>query len=167
MPAPSIGPAAAPAAVPVPTGAATDPAGPVQPGAVATRPAVPLTALADFGTGVTATITGSRLVTSAGQGPGEIAGQPSVAFTVALTNASGRPVDLTEVTVAGYYGPQSTPASPTNGPPTAPFRGTLAKGGATSGTYTFLVPPEGRSDVQLQISYLADQPTVVLRGAVR
>ncbi len=139
----------------------------MQPAAAATKPAVPLTALADFGTGVTARIAGSRLVTSDGKGPGEIAGQPSVAFTVALTNNSGRAVDLTNVTVSAYYGAQSTPASPTNGPPTAPFHGTLARGAATSGTYTFLVPPEGRSDVQLQISYLADQPTVVLRGAVR
>lgn len=144
-----------------------DVAAPVAPADVPTKPAVPLTAQADFGGGVSARITGSQVVTSQGQGPGELNGAPAVAFTVQLINRSARGVGLDGVTVAAFYGAQATPASPSGGPPTAPFAGSLPAGGTATGTYTYVVPPEGRGDVQLQISYLAGQPVVVLRGAVR
>ncbi len=105
-------------------------------------------------------------VTSAGQGPGEVAGQPAIAVTLQMRNATPRPLDLGQVSVTAASGPAGAPASPSDGPPASPFTGTLRPGAAATGTYVFRVPQDQRGQVQLAVSYLAGQPVVLFKGPI-
>lgn len=152
----------APTAGPGPT-----PTGPVEvPSRVLqTRPAVPLTSPAAFGTGVRAQVTAVRAVTSAGTGAGQVAGAPAVAFSISLVNGSTVPVSLAATNVALSYGAAADPGLPVGGAPATVFSGVLAPGGTASAVYVFAVPPDRRGTVALTVSYAAGAPVVLLTGA--
>jgi hypothetical protein len=154
-------PTAQPPASPRPTALATVPAVPVR-----TRPPVPPASVATFGGGVSARITKVASVKSAGTGPGEIRGAASVALTLTVTNGSARSLSLDTVAVSATYGADQTPASPSSGPPSAPFHGTVAARASASGIYVFEIPQNARGNVSVSISYTASAPTVFFQGAL-
>jgi hypothetical protein len=129
-------------------------------------PPVPMLGSGFFGNGVTAAVTKADAVISAGAGPGEIAGAPSVAFTFSVRNASGHPVGLDAVTVTAAYGSRATPASPVSGPQGSPFRGSVSSGQSASGTYVFEIPRGQRGNVTVALSYSVTEPTVVFAGSL-
>ena len=142
---------------PVPSVAVTT-AAPVAPTATAT---------ASSATGrVLVSIAGVRSVKTAGRGPGEVAGAPAIAVTLAVRNDTSQPLDLGQVSVTAAYGPAATPAPGSDGPPAQPLAGTLRTGAVRSGVYVFRVPVAQRSRVDLAVSYLAGQPIILFRGRV-
>lgn len=159
-PSPSASPsetAAAPTTEPAPT---TDPEAPFVPG---TEPAVPLTATAEFGTGMSARVAGLESVAGEGQGPGEVSG-PSVRVSVVLTNGTGAAASLASTVVNLYAGPQLAPGEPLSGPGVSVFSGTLAPGAEATGVYVFRVPADLRDRLQITVSYDPTSTTVLFEG---
>jgi hypothetical protein len=157
----SAAPTSAPASTVPPSALVTVP--PVQ---VRTQPPVPPQSTGNFGDGVTVKIAKIAAVKSAGSGPGEIAGAPSVAMTITLANGTAQPVSLQSVAVTATYGSAQTPASPSDGSPAAPFTGSVAAHQTATGTYVFTIPVDQRGNVTVSMSYTASQPTVLFHGAV-
>lgn len=188
IPKPSLtssAPSATPTPTPTPTPSPTPshPAAPPSsiapptsqpPSALVTVPAVPVRTqppvaphgTGNFGDGVTVKITKIEGVKSAGSGPGEIAGAPSVAMTIALVNGTNQPIPLNTVAVTATYGSAQTPASPSSGSPSAPFGGSVAARQTATGTYVFTIPVDQRGNVTVSMSYTANQPTVLFHGSV-
>ncbi len=131
-----------------------------------TQPPVAPQSTGNFGDGVTVKITKIAAVKSAGSGPGEIAGAPSVAMTITLANGTSTSIPLDSVAVTATYGSAATPASPSDGSPSAPFTGTVAARQTASGTYVFTIPVDQRGNVTVSMSYTANQPTVLFHGSV-
>lgn len=111
-------------------------------------------------------ITSVTSVKTAGQGPGEIAGQPAIAVTLAIRNDTRTALDLGQVSVTAAYGAAATPAVGSTGAPAKPFAGTLRPGSAGSGVFVFRVPVAQRGRVDLSVDYLAGAPVVLFRGRV-
>lgn len=111
-------------------------------------------------------IAGVRSVKTAGSGPGEIAGAPAIAVTLAISNGTARPLDLNQVSVTAAYGPAATPASSSGGVPAKPLAGSLRAGATATGVYVFRVPTSQRGRVDLEVSYLAGQPIILFRGGL-
>lgn len=158
----SAGPVATPPPPPpgltaVPSVAVTT-APPVAPTAVATVSAPTGRVLVDI-TSVTA-------VKTAGQGPGEIAGQPAIAVTLAIRDDTRAALDLGQVSVTAAYGPTATPAVGSSGTPAKPFVGTLRPGSTSSAVFVFRVPIAQRGRVDLSVDYLAGAPVVLFRGRI-
>ncbi len=105
-------------------------------------------------------------VKSAGQGPGEIVGQPAIAVTLAVRNDTRTPLDLGRISVTAAYGAAATPAVGSSGPPSKPFAGTLRPGARGSGVVVFRIPVDQRGRVDLSVDYLAGAPVVLFRGRV-
>ncbi|MGF7238837.1 MAG: hypothetical protein ACQSGP_28355 [Frankia sp.] len=127
---------------------------------------VPMSRTGTFGGGITVSISKVAPVVSAGVGPGEIAGAPSVALTFLLRNSSGAAIGLDGITVTAVYGDAATPASPVSDTNEDPLQGSLPAGGSMSGTYVFEIPPARRGQVTVTISYTATRPTVVFVGSL-
>lgn len=153
------------AAAPAASSAATPT--PVPSRSVTTRPPVPLQSPASFDGRVEASVVRTASVVSEGSGPGEIAGAPAVAVTLRLTNSTSRTLPLDAVIVNATYGPDATPASPVDGKPALPFRGSVGAGRSATGVYVFAIPKTSRRSVAFSISYRPGGDVVVLRGAVR
>lgn len=132
------------------------------PGELPTAEPVDIAAEADFGTGVTAEITAVEAIEAEGRGLGERSG-PALAFSLEVTNGSGEPVDMDTVTV-NLADAKGAPAPPLSGPPAAPFARTVEPGATAVGTYVFLVPPDSRDQVTLEVSYSTDASVVVFAG---
>ncbi|HZC69907.1 MAG TPA: hypothetical protein VE442_04385 [Jatrophihabitans sp.] len=131
---------------------------------ISTRPPVAFSHPAQFGDGVTAIITGQRIVHVKAKLPGEIAGA-AVAVTVRLVNRSAQPVSLDAVVVndqdrAGTPLVQITSAS-------TPLRGELAAHYAKSGSYVFGLPAHYRNPLTLTVRYSTAAPVVAFVGPVR
>ncbi len=172
------GPPPSPAAPAGSLPAVPAPSGPPQPGpgaplstvpekTPALQVPVPITATGDFGNRVTVEVSDVSSLTSAGNGPGQISGEPAAAVVLRLTNASARSVSLENVTVTAGYGRPATPAGLVDDPRAQPFGGEAAPGASAAGTYVFAIPTAERDDVTLTISYSTEWPTVVLTGALR
>jgi hypothetical protein len=140
-------------------------------------PSVAVTTAAPVAPGATATassaagrvlvsIAGVRSVTTAGRGPGEVTGAPAIAITLEVRNDTARPLDLGQVSVTAAYGAAATPASGSDGVPAKPLAGTVRPGATGTGTYVFRVPTTERRRVDVAVSYLAGEPTVLFRGRV-
>ncbi len=129
-----------------------------------TKAAVAMTAASAFGHRVTARIVGHTAGTTVAHGPGQIAGAPSVSFTISIENGDDKPVPLDGVTVTASYGPSALPATLSDD--SATFHGPLRAGATATGTYTFDIPVEERRAVTLTVSYLPSEPTVVFTGSV-
>ncbi|MPV88086.1 hypothetical protein GB882_05350 [Georgenia ruanii] len=119
---------------------------------------------ADFGTGLTVSLTEIVPVQGVARAPGEIAG-PALAVTVEATNSSAGALSLDGVTVFVSYGQDRTPATDFE-QGSAPLRGDLAAGSSATGTYVFAVPEDRRDDVRVEISYTGAAPTVAFGGSV-
>ncbi|MCD4535479.1 hypothetical protein LRP67_15420 [Nocardioides sp. cx-169] len=132
---------------------------------VTPQPAVPLSATADFGTGLTLAVLESEAVRSEASGPGEISA-PALRLTMRLRNASSEPIDIEGMVVTLEYGSARTPAVDVRQPGGAPFGGVLAPGATARGVYVFNVPASERKQVRVVTSYTGAAPTVVLTGSL-
>jgi hypothetical protein len=132
---------------------------------VTPQPAVALSAIADFGTGLTVAIVEVEAVRSEARSPGEISA-PAVRLTMRARNASGRPIDVEGMVVTLEYGADRTPAVDIHEPGGAPFAGVLAPGASTRGVYVFNVPAGDRDLVRVTTSYTGAAPTLVLAGSM-
>ncbi|HEY0888153.1 MAG TPA: hypothetical protein VGE38_00900 [Nocardioides sp.] len=129
------------------------------------QPAVPLTATADFGTGLTVEITRIESVRSVAKRPGEISA-PAVRLTMRAHNRGAKPIDLEQMVVNLDYGRERTPAVSVQDPGGDPFAGVLAPGAAMRGVYVFNVPDADRGEIRVSTSYTGSAPTLVLAGSV-
>lgn len=131
-----------------------------------TRPPVPLTGTADFGTGLTLRVLRIQPVHGQARAPGEIAG-PALQLTLQARNSGDEAVSLDGVVVAVDTGADHAPAVALSEPGGDPFRGQLGAGDSARGVYVYAVAPADRADVRITASYTGQAPAVVLRGAVR
>jgi hypothetical protein len=106
-----------------------------------------------------------RSVTSTGSGPGEISGQPAVAFVLTFNNGSASTVSLTDVTV-DFKDSADNPGTPDDGTPAQPVAASVAAHSTQSGTYVFRVPTDTRSKVTISVHLNTSVPDVALTGAV-
>jgi hypothetical protein len=123
---------------------------------------VPLTATANFGTGVTARLLGVDAVHGAANGPGEVAG-PALRIKVRLANKNDHAIDLTQALVtvtdaAGVPGVQLTQSG------SAPFRGRVKAHGSAQATYVFTLPTAHRDPVTINFSYSSEAPVALFVG---
>lgn len=131
---------------------------------VQTEAPVPLDDVADFGTGLTVRLSDVTAAQAEAKAPGEIAG-PAVQVVVEAVNDGDAEVSLDGVVVFLSYGGDRMPASQF-GSSSDPLVGALAAGESRTGTYLYAVPPEGRSDLRVEISYTGSAPTVAFEGSV-
>ena len=104
-------------------------------------------------------------VASAGVGPGQVQGEPAVAFTVRWSNTGTSAVPLGTVVVDLSYG-SGTPASPVEGPPSRAVADSVPPGGSVTGVYVFEVPTDQRERVELTVSEGPALPVAVFTGPV-
>lgn len=165
------------AAAPTPTPGSEPSSGPTEtpsPGSldvvpmeeVTPEPAIPLTATADFGTGLTLEIVRIESVKGVAKGVGEVAG-PALRLTLRMANASDTPVSLEGAVVEVASGADRAPASTLSGPGVRPFGGEVPAHGSVTAAYVFGVPEEARDRLQVTVSYTAAAPVVVFAGAAR
>jgi hypothetical protein len=159
--APGAEPSSGPEGTPSPGSLDAVPAGETR-----TKPPVPMTATADFGTGVTIRVTGVEAVAGVARGPGQIAG-PAVRLDLEVVNDSRSTVSLESMVLAVSYGSARTPAMALTGPGGVLFEGELEAGGTARGRYVFAIPVEQRHNVQVTASYAAAVPAVEFTGTVR
>ncbi len=124
-----------------------------------------LTAVADFGTGLSVRATRFEAVRSDASRPGEISA-PAVRVTLRAENDSARAIRVATMIVTADHGPDRTPAIAVAKPGGEPFAGELAPGASARGVYLFNVPEEDRGRVRLTLSYTTEAPTLVLAGSV-
>jgi hypothetical protein len=144
---------------------------------VATKPPVPLRAVADFGTGVTAQIMSIKAIEYHAVAPGQVSG-PGLRLVIQVSNGTAKPVGLGNavVTIADARG---TPGVPMNLTPQTsgdgeshpgpgnfsyPMRGLLAPHHKASGTYVFTIPAGHRNPVTVNFSYAGGGPVVLFKG---
>lgn len=97
------------------------------------------------------------------QGPGEVAG-PALRVTVEVANQTGSALSLAGIAVNLYYGVDTVPAVPLDGPGVVAFPASVAAGRAGSGTAVFSVPADQRDLVAVEVTLTASQPLVVFEG---
>jgi hypothetical protein len=128
-------------------------------------PPVPITAVAEFGTEVSARVVSTKRVDGQAAGPGERSG-PALELTIELTNDTRSAVSLDYV-VVNLYAPDGAPGSTLAGDPrSAPFSGSLAPGQSRSGVYVIRLPDPEAKTARVSVSYGAEAPTVVFEGEV-
>jgi hypothetical protein len=125
---------------------------------------VGLQAVADYGDGVTARLTGVESLQVDAFMPGEISG-PGVAITVELANGSETPINLDNVAVelvatGDRYATLITTREDTQ------LTGELEPGGSAEGTYVFTIADEDRSAVTVEVTYAAPKPTALFQGSL-
>lgn len=130
--------------------------------AVATKPAVALTATAVFGARVTASIVGVESIDAKAEAPGEISGA-GVALTVKIVNGSAKTIGLGLVTV-NLIGSDGAPRSQITTDPARPFTGSLSAGKSASAVYVFTIPASLRKPMTVSVSYTSDTPVLLFRG---
>ena len=102
-----------------------------------------------FGGDVTVTVSPFTEVTVSAAGPGEVSG-PGMKATVVVHNGGSKPVDLSSLSVNGYFGDDYTPASPVTSE-TKGLNGTLAAGEQASGEYVFSVPADSQKAFRVTV----------------
>jgi hypothetical protein len=125
---------------------------------------VPIDAVGEFGDGVTAQLTAVDDVDVEAFMPGELSG-PGVAITIEVTNGSGEPINLDNVTVDLVEPPDVSATLITTHEDTS-LRGDLAPGATATGTYEFTIAADARADVSVRVTYAAPKPTVVFEGSL-
>ncbi len=144
---------------------------------VITKPPVPLHAVADFGTGVTARITSIAALSVQAVGPGEVSG-PGLRLVITVRNGTAKAITLDNAVVT-VTDAQGTPGVPMEWTPQTsdddanhpdpinfshPMQGSLAGHHEVSGTYVFTLPAGHRNSVIVNVSYAGDAPVVLFRG---
>lgn len=184
-PAPTSAPPTGPTPVAAPTSSvsgnasppATAPTGtPVKPGTVPVqRPGE--TPVADRVKGTTGTLTRpveyrdglrveivratSGVVTDVG--PGALTGAPYRLFTVRFRNDTARPIDLSQVVLAAYYG-KDQQAQPVYFGDLEDFTGTVATGGSMERRYAFSIPTGEKGPVTLTVDFDSLHAVAVFRN---
>jgi hypothetical protein len=130
-----------------------------------TRAPVPIKSPAPFGGGVSARVMKVADQKQTDQGPGVIAGAPSVAFTLKFTNNSGKSISVNTVNVTATYG-HDAPAPPANLSSDRPLHSLIKPGATATGVYAFVIPKANRGKVSLAVWYAQGKPTVVFSGSV-
>ena len=113
-------------------------------------------------TDLAATVTSMTAVEGKAEGPGEIAG-PAVKFTIAITNNTGKPFDLTNTVVNAYYGTDVSPAEQLTSEGTA-FPKSLKDGESASAQFVFTIPEDERGSVLVTVDTSVQNPVVAFRG---
>lgn len=131
---------------------------------VTSAPSIDLSAVGDFGGGVTAKITKISPVQATASLPGDIEG-PAIAITIEIDNASPAPIGLTGVAVS-LTDSAGNPATSSRGNSAEPLAGMLVESGKATGTYVFAVAPDARNPVTFTIGYSPGSPTLVFAGDV-
>jgi hypothetical protein len=163
------------AVAPGPTPGAAPSSGPTEPPSpgslevvpveqAASNPAIPLTATADFGTGMELRIVRVESVQGVARAMGEIAG-PALRLTLRMSNGSDSAVSLDSAVVNVSSGAGHTPASTLSGPGSKAFHGEVAPDDSMTGAYVFGVPEGARDRLQVTVSYSSEAPVVVFTGA--
>lgn len=130
----------------------------------ATNPAVPLSATAQFGGGVAASITNLKTLTTQANGPGEISG-PGVQLTIRIDNQTSSELSVGSVAV-NLQDANGTPGSPIDSA-THPFSGLVAAGKSVTAVYVFNLPTEHRNPTTVSITYSTKAPVVLFNGDVQ
>ena len=166
---PSAGPteSASPAAAPSPTAtkakakASPKPAAAPAPQptktATITKPTVIVKSL-------TAKVTKMEAVQGTAEGPGEIAG-PSVRFTIAITNTTGKTFTLSNTVVNAYYGADATPAVELRMPGGRSFPTSVKNGASATGVFLFNIPKSSRAKVEVTVDTSVRNPVVAFKGS--
>jgi cytoskeletal protein RodZ len=113
---------------------------------------------------LTAKVTKMEAVQGKADGPGEIGG-PSVRFTIAISNTTGKTVDLSNTVVNAYYGPDSAPAVELRMPGGRTFPSSVKNGSTATGVYLFNIPEASRGKVEVTVDTSVRNPVVAFRGA--
>ena len=129
-----------------------------------TKSPVPLTSTATFGGAVTAAVTRVTKTTLTATGPGEFTG-PGVELTLAMTNGSAKPIDLSVVGVT-VVGANGVAALPVQGSPASPFAGQLAPGKTSTAVYVFGLHSKPTNPVTVSVEYSAAAPVVAFTGSL-
>ncbi len=133
-------------------------------GAEQVLPAVSRSGVAQPEPGVQVRIEAAEPVVAQGRGPGQVAGSPALAVRVTVRNTGRVAVPVDAVVVNATAGTPRVPASPVDGPPSAPLQGELPPGGSGSGVYVFDVPPAAREQATISVNLGGTQPTAVFDG---
>lgn len=115
---------------------------------------------APFGGGVSVVVGAFTPMTIDAAGPGEVSG-PGVKVSITVTNNGSAKVDLAGLAVNGFYGTDSSPASPVNSKTTA-AKGTIEPGASASGAYVFAVPTDSQSTFRVTVGSGAS-PVIVVK----
>jgi cytoskeletal protein RodZ len=113
---------------------------------------------------LTAKVTRMEAVQGKADGPGEISG-PSVRFTIAISNSTGKTVDLSNTVVNAYYGADSTPAIELRMPGGRTFPSSVKSGSTATGVYLFNIPTASRGKVEVTVDTSVRNPVVAFRGS--
>jgi hypothetical protein len=128
-------------------------------------PPVALTATAEIGNGIVATLPSIEEIEGHAVGPGNVSG-PALRITVRIRNGTSEPVSLDGVSVNVAYGPELTPASPLGDSSTDPFTGSLSAGAEADGVYVVSVPADARESVTIEVGYQPGAPLLLFTGPV-
>jgi hypothetical protein len=103
-------------------------------------------------------------VTGTADGPGEIGG-PSVRFTIAITNSTGKSFALSNTVVNAYYGKDATPAVQLRSPGGKDFPMSVKDGKTATGVFVFNIPKASRSRVKVTVDTAVQNPVIAFQGA--
>lgn len=145
---------------PTATKAAPVPAGTPQPTKTATISA-PTTIVKSL----TAKVTRTEAVQGKASGPGEVGG-PAVRFTIAITNTTGKTVQLSNTVVNAYFGADATPAIELEKPGGKAFPFSVKNGETATGVFVFNIPEASRNTVEVTVDTSVKNPVVAFRGSV-
>ena len=155
-----------PETVDVPVPETVDPGQPVDVDGREVLPPVEVNdAVVDETRSVTVWLENFVAVEDAGSLPGEIGG-PSVQFDVLVHNGGAEPLDLATLAVTAEYGEDKTPAEDVKTEKTLPLVGVVEPGATIRGTLVFVVPPEQRDDVTVNVDLESDARIIVFQGKV-
>lgn len=159
---PAVTSAAPPATTPVPAPTPGSTKATVPSQKLTVRKPVRLDAQGEAADGVTVRLTKVAAVKAKAVGPGEVSG-PALAFTVAVHNGTGQPVDLGS-TAVNVTAADDKPASQMSGKPANPLHGSVAAAGTATGVYVFTLAKNQRDPVTVQVTVRPADPIVVFRG---
>lgn len=131
-----------------------------------TRAAVALDAVASPSAGVDVRIKELRTVESTGEAPGYRYGD-AVVLVITVHNRTEATLTTLASDVLVEYGRDKRPADPSPQAGDSPLPDEISPGETGTGTYTFLVPADGRGNLSVTVAYRPIDPAVVLEGPVR
>jgi hypothetical protein len=164
-PTPSPSPSPAPISEPAAVSLVARPGVPASARTVAGSTSA-FTAPASWADGASVRLTDAHQQVTTGSGPGALVGQPQTVFSLALTNGTNAPLDVSGVVVQATYTAAGTVAAPLYDDTTLDFSGTVAPGATTTAVYAFAVPADQLDDVRLSIDLDGRHFPVVFSGAV-
>ncbi len=123
---------------------------------------LPVSATADFGTGLTARVTANQKISFSAQLPGEVSG-PAAKVTIQFVNNSAAAISLANV-VVNDEDAKAVPCTAVQSSPNAPVSGSLAPGKSATGVYVFELPTSYVAPLTVSVSYTTAAPVVLFVG---